>query len=78
MMGFRLGSLFFAILCDLLFNQIVAVVAETTGAEIQLPPITVTATHSEMPIDAVPISMNLVNTSAIQVSHAIRSASMNR
>ena len=77
-MGFRLGSLFFAILCDLLFNQIVAVVAETTGAEIQLPPITVTATHSEMPIDAVPISMNLVNKSAIQVSHARRSASLSR
>ena len=77
-MGFRLRSLFFAILCDLFFNQIIVTVAETTGAEIQLPPITVTVTHSEMPIDAVPISMNLVNKSAIQVSHARRSASMNR
>ncbi|MCH8292390.1 TonB-dependent receptor [Candidatus Poribacteria bacterium] len=67
-MFFRPGLLIIVIFCFSAFNQITeAADEETTESTVQLPPITVTATRSEMPIDAIPAAVGTVDKTAIQL-----------
>ena len=66
-MVFRLRLLVITIFCVFPFYQTISVAdGETTEKPVQLPPITVTATRSEMPMDGIPAAVGVVDKTAIQ------------